>query len=197
MCWRSLSLLPALAAVFTVAALAPSGSWAAQGRAGTAAPRWAPESTLPDMFTVMGKTERFLAGARGGYLLPKSSAAHDLAAAVSYGGAIPERSDSGWILWSTRRHSADERGAVLLSPDGRTVLAAGIIHFDCYGVWRNLPRRSAARCTDSAKPLLSVFLWHTPGASRFANEMSAWADRQEHHRVPFKVVWVGPKGRGD
>ena len=186
-----------MAAGLTVVVLAPSAApaWAENHHAGAARPLTDVEVGLPPFPVRWRMAKRFLGGASGGYVLRNASATDDWGEVVSDGGDITERSDAGWIVWGARRQSATERGAMLISRDGRIVRALGIIHFDCYGVWRSLPRGSPPHCTDIHKPLLTIFLRRTPDSSRFAKEISAWADRQEHHRVPYKITWVASIGR--
>jgi hypothetical protein len=134
--------------------------------------------------------KRFLGGARGAYVFANWSVAENWRE-TALGGEIAERSGSSWLIWGFRAHSAQERGAMLLSRDGRTVQALGILHFDCYGVWRGI--QPPEGCTDSR--VLSIFLRRTPEAARHAAQIGAWADRQEGRHVPSKIVWVPPKHR--
>jgi hypothetical protein len=150
---------------------------------------------LPSPAVQYRMVRRFLGGARGAFVIPERSVLGNWSQTTSMGDFVEHSGASSWLVWGFRRHGADERGAVLLSRGGKAVQAVAIIHFDCYGEWRNLPARHA-QCTAVDAPLLSVFVSHGPEASHFAKEMSGWADRLEGHHVPYKVVWVRQKRPG-
>jgi hypothetical protein len=189
---RVITILVAGVALAQMATSVPAGN---NGAGQAAMPLTSYTAGLPSPAARYRMVKRFLGGARGAFVIPERSVLSNWSQATSLGDFVERCGPSSWIVSGVRHHSATEQGAVLLGKGGKAVQAVAIIHFDCYGEWRNLPARHA-QCTAVDAPLLSVFVSHGPEASNFAKEMSGWADRLEGHHVPYKVVWVRQKAPG-
>lgn len=132
---------------------------------------------------------RFLEGARGRYFLRGSKLVQDNAWEGLTGPHNEDKvlSPYGLILSGCRRHSCDERSAILLGRSG-DIEAIGLINFVCGA-------RRTAVCVDRP-PRVAVFLKHSPKSALFLRQIRDWARSQEGQAIPYDVVWVrGRAGR--
>lgn len=135
--------------------------------------------------------ERFLPKRTGDFILPWETISwqvfEGLGMAPPYARALP---DGRRLLWGCRRHSCDEKGAVIVSPEGE-VEAAALIHARCrftaFPVRLSEAWRKSNYDCDTPNRTLTVFV-HVTQKHRPAFEH--WAEAVTGKHLPVEIYWV-------
>jgi hypothetical protein len=131
--------------------------------------------------------KRFFDGARGDHLYPGGALADQAMEALGGPPDPPKRLATGsWLFTACRAHSCPEKGAAVLTPQGR-ILAIGLLNFRCH--------KAAAGGSDCDKAShLDVYV--RPGeldAARLIEPLDAWArERAAADRAQFGAANVAP-----
>lgn len=129
----------------------------------------------------------FLGRRTGDYILPGERASDQVAEArTGPPGPRVLLGDGTRLLSGCRRHSCDEKVAVVLSPRDE-VLAVGLVHFRCRLAGPHDPRRRHQRTECDEDQTLTLFL-RPDGAWREAIER--WAEGELGRKVRTEVVGV-------
>jgi len=89
--------------------------------------------------------------------------------------------DGNYLISGCRRHSCDEKSAVIVTAKGAT-LAAGIIYFRCGGDPVKRPSAPPVDCT--LGPHLRIFMKQKNDRPAFAQELQDWAAREGYKGTP-------------
>jgi hypothetical protein len=121
-------------------------------------------------------------GARGGYFVPNRLVSEQVIMGMGIPSPTRHLADGNYLVSGCRRHSCDEKAAVIVTPVG-VILAAGLINFHCY---RNAPKHNpapvrAAGCDHD--PRLTVIVRQKNNQPVLTQELQSWAAREGHVRT--------------
>jgi len=139
----------------------------------------AAEVALPDVFS---SVRNELKGVSGSYFLPDKSVSWQIIQGLGIPSPTKKLADGNLLVSGCRRHSCDEKAAVIVTPAGK-LLMAGLIHFHCH---RNAAKKNAkptgATSCDS-DPRLTVFVKQKNNQPEFTRELQDWAERESSVRT--------------
>ncbi|GAA4769360.1 hypothetical protein GCM10023219_14490 [Stakelama sediminis] len=120
-----------------------------------------------DAFTA--ELKAFLGGMRGSYLFDDAPVFDQQREVLGGPPDVPQRLTNGdWLFTACRAHSCEEKGAVVLSPEGH-ILATGMLDFHCH---KTPPYQAGCE----RGPTLDVFVAHHGDHRDAVAAMRRWAE---------------------
>jgi len=184
--WRG-----AVAAIAVAAAVQPAIGEATMYQPEYVRERAYSQGSADQLAVTIDHLTAFLPDRWGDFILPWKSLAWQVDEGIGVGPSyFRELSDGRRLLWGCRRHSCDEKAAVVMSPDGK-VEAAALIHFRCHfsasPVRRsNSWRKSNYNC-DIDRRTLTVFVHVT---QTYRPDFERWAEAVTGEKLPVEIYWV-------
>jgi len=141
----------------------------------------------PSFKAATTSTERLTKGQPGGYFHKRGT----LYDHIWEGMTVPDNNyrptalaDGHYIFFGFRRHSADEKSAIVATASGE-MLAAGLMHFP--GCQDNDPKTA---CTDGSglvAPVVTIFLRRSHQDEKLAQHLRDWAKRVNPKSATFET----------
>jgi hypothetical protein len=161
---------------------------------GASPDREAPMSAKPGSYwepPIYPLLNEFLGKGNGPYILPSWSVSEQVEEGLGSASPIDflPLDDGNRLLWGCRRHSCDEKAAVILSAKNK-VEAVGLVNFHCHFVagYTDLKIGGRRRNYDcEGQPRLTLFL-RKSGAHR--ETLERWAKSAVDRELPVEVVLV-------
>jgi hypothetical protein len=119
-------------------------------------------------------------GMRGSYFWPRAYVIDQLMLGQSIPDPTVTLPDGNFLVSGCRRHSCDEKSAVIVTPEPK-MLAAGLINFHCrpdHSVPRGHSIHIPATCDDLDHPTLTIFVKKKNDRPELTRVLRDWAERE-------------------
>ena len=136
----------------------------------------------PTNYTIFSAVLHEVRGMRGSYMGPGWYVIDQLMSGMGIPEPTATLPDGNFLVSGCRRHSCDEKSAVIVTPEPK-MLAAGLINFHCRPD-HTIPQGNSihipATCNDLDNPVLTIFVKKKNERPELIQPLKDWAERVSH-----------------